>query len=78
MRRRLSLSNAALKSSRMMLSVKHLNTKANFQKGLMTPMGITGVTERMSTMMLIMLRLMQRSKMPNRGETWTISTKRSS
>ncbi len=44
----------------------------------MTPMGITGVTERMSTMMLIMLRVMQRSKMPNRGETWTISTKPSS
>jgi hypothetical protein len=72
---RLSLSNADLKSSRIMLSVKHLKTNANFQNGLMTPIGITGVTERRSMMIQMRLRHMQRSRTAKRGEAWMISMK---
>jgi hypothetical protein len=45
----------------------------------MKPMGITpGTTARTSTTMNTALRIMQRRRMPNRGDACTISTRRSS
>lgn len=74
----LSLSRAVLKSSRIMLSVKHLATKENFQNGLITPIGMTGVTDKMSTTVQMTLRHMQAMSNPNLGDTRTISPKLSS
>jgi hypothetical protein len=74
----LSLSRAVLKSSKMMVSVKHLKTKASFQKGL-RPSGNasfkTLVTDRQSRMMKPIDKIMLNSRIPNRGETLMSSTK---
>lgn len=74
----LSLSNAVLKSSRIMVSVKHLKTNASFQNGL-SPSGkacrIILVTERQSKIMKAMDKVMARSRMPKRGDILTSSTR---
>lgn len=53
-----SLSKAVLKSSRMIVSVKHLKTNAIFQKGFRPPRSKTEVTARTSRMMNKMLKHM--------------------
>jgi hypothetical protein len=62
----------------MMVSVKHLKTKASFQKGF-RPSGrleaSTLVTERQSRMMKDIDSIMLRSRMPKRGDTRMISMK---
>src|SRR6266480_888509 len=71
-------SRTVLKSSRMMVSVKHLKINAYFQNGLMPsgrPTLRTGVTESMSTMIKLIDRHMESNRTPNRGETRISSTK---
>lgn len=61
-----------MKSSRIIVSVKHLKMKASFQKGFM-PSGIevekTAVTEQMSTMMKARERSIATRRIPKRGDT---------
>lgn len=70
-----NLSSTVLKSSRKIVSVKHLNTNANFQKGLRPPMFTTVVTDKTSTITKATLRLMLRSKTPKRGDALISSMK---
>ena len=71
-----NLSSAVLKSSKIIVSVKHLNTNASFQNGF-KPSGraclITLVTERQSRIMKQIDKAMLSIRMPNRGDCLTNS-----
>lgn len=68
-----NLSRAVLKSSRTIVSERHLNTNANFQKGLIPsgrPLsGKTCVTARMSTMIKPTETSIAPRRIPNLGDT---------